>query len=106
MTKHPPPPPCPSRTPKYAAITSTRVALGYSAATAMLEAQRCLNCKNPQCVKGCPVNVRIPEFISKVKDGDFEGAYETISATNRPRRRLRPASVRRSGSARASASAA
>ena len=43
---------------------------------------RCLNCKDPQCVKGCPVNVRIPEFISKDKAGDYEGGYEVIAATN------------------------
>ena len=43
---------------------------------------RCLNCKDPQCVKGCPVNVRIPEFIAKVKEGDFEAGYEVIATTN------------------------
>ena len=46
------------------------------------EAQRCLNCKHKPCVKGCPVNVQIPEFIMKVAQGDFEGAYNKIKETN------------------------
>ena len=46
------------------------------------EAQRCLNCKNRPCVAGCPVNVRIPEFIAKVAEGDFAAAYEIITSTN------------------------
>ena len=58
------------------------VALGYTAEMAVDEAQRCLNCKNPQCVSGCPVNVRIPEFIAKVAAGDFDGAYSVITSTN------------------------
>ncbi len=58
------------------------VALGYTERMAVDEAQRCLNCKNMPCVSGCPVNIRIPDFISKVKEGDFEGAYEIISATS------------------------
>ena len=55
------------------------VAIGYDEKTALDEAARCLNCKKPLCVEGCPVKVRIPEFIAKVKEGDFEGAYEIIS---------------------------
>ncbi len=58
------------------------VALGYTAEMAVDEAQRCLSCKNPQCVSGCPVNVRIPEFIAKVAAGDFDGAYSVITSTN------------------------
>lgn len=58
------------------------VAEGYAADTAINEAQRCLNCKNKPCVSGCPVNVRIPEFIAKVAEGDFEGAYQIITTTN------------------------
>jgi len=58
------------------------VALGYTPEMAIAEAKRCLNCKNMPCVSGCPVNVRIPEFIKAVSEGDFLGAYEIISLTN------------------------
>ena len=58
------------------------VALGYTEEMALEEASRCLNCKNKPCVSGCPVNVRIPEFIAEVNKGDFEKAYEIITATN------------------------
>ncbi len=58
------------------------VSLGYTAEMAVEEAKRCLNCKKPQCVEGCPVNIRIPEFISKVAEGDFAAAYEVITSTN------------------------
>lgn len=58
------------------------VALGYSEEVAIAEAQRCLNCKNKPCVSGCPVNIAIPDFISKVKTGDFEGAYSIISESS------------------------
>ena len=58
------------------------VALGYTAEMAIDEAQRCLGCKHKPCVNGCPVNVRIPEFIGKVAEGDFAAAYEIISSTN------------------------
>ncbi len=58
------------------------VALGYSAETAVEEAKRCLNCKNRPCVAGCPVSVKIPEFIAHMKDGRFEEAYQTIRETN------------------------
>ena len=58
------------------------VALGYTEEVAIAEANRCLNCKNRPCVEGCPVNIRIPEFITKIKEGDFEGAYQTISITS------------------------
>ncbi len=58
------------------------VALGYTEETAIAEANRCLNCKKPVCVEGCPVNVKIPEFISLVAKGDFKAAYEKISETN------------------------
>ena len=78
MTKHP----MPEQDPQVRAKNFNEVALGYGSFTARLEAMRCLNCKDPQCVKGCPVNVRIPEFISKVKAGDYEGGYEVIAATN------------------------
>ncbi len=55
------------------------VALGYTKEQAIDEAKRCLNCKNRPCVAGCPVNIKIPEFITKVADGDFEGAYQVIA---------------------------
>ncbi len=58
------------------------VAQGYTEEMAVEEAQRCLNCKNRPCEQGCPVNVKIPEFIMKIKDGDFLEAYETITQTN------------------------
>ena len=46
-----------------------------------LEASRCLNCKNPQCVKGCPVNIQIPDFIKALKEDDLEKAGEVIRQT-------------------------
>lgn len=58
------------------------VAQGYTEEQAINEARRCLNCKNRPCVSGCPVGVRIPEFIEKVAQGDFEGAYAVIKQTN------------------------
>ena len=58
------------------------VATGYTEEMAMEEASRCLNCKNKPCVSGCPVNVRIPEFVAKVAEGKFEEAYEIITSTN------------------------
>ena len=58
------------------------VSLGYTAEMAVEEAKRCLSCKKPLCVGGCPVNIRIPEFIAKVAEGDFAAAYEIITSTN------------------------
>ena len=72
----------PTQEAKVRARNFQEVALGYSEEIAVAEAQRCLNCKNQPCVTGCPVNIRIPEFISKIKAGDFEGAYQTISVTS------------------------
>lgn len=60
----------------------SEVTLGYTAETAIDEAQRCLNCKTRPCMNGCPVGVKIPEFISLVASGDFEGAYNKITETN------------------------
>ena len=58
------------------------VALGYTAEMAVEEAGRCMGCKKQPCVDGCPVNVRIPEFIAEVKEGNFDKAYEIIHDTN------------------------
>lgn len=58
------------------------VALGYTSEMAKEEASRCMGCKKQPCVSGCPVNVRIPEFIAKVKDGKFMEAYDIIHETN------------------------
>lgn len=58
------------------------VALGYTEEQALSEAERCLNCKNKPCMNGCPVMVKIPEFIQKVREKDYEGAYEVISETS------------------------
>ncbi|MBQ8782776.1 MAG: NADPH-dependent glutamate synthase [Clostridia bacterium] len=74
--------PMPSQDPKVRARNFQEVALGYDEATAIDEALRCLNCKNPLCVTGCPVNIHIPEFIAKIKEGDFEGAYQIIHKTS------------------------
>jgi glutamate synthase (NADPH/NADH) small chain len=58
------------------------VALGYNGNNAREEAERCLNCKDRPCMQGCPVGVKIPEFISLINCGDFEGAYQKIKETN------------------------
>ena len=58
------------------------VALGYTPEIAVEEANRCLNCKNRPCVNGCPVNIEIPDFISRIKEQDFEGAYQVISRSS------------------------
>lgn len=58
------------------------VTTGYTVEMALDEAERCLNCKNKPCMQGCPVSVKIPEFISKIKEKDFEGAYQKIKETN------------------------
>ena len=52
----------------------SEVALGYDEKTAVIEAQRCLNCRHQPCVNGCPVNERIPDFHQKSAAGEFEGA--------------------------------
>ena len=72
--------PMPSQTPQVRAHNFDEVALGYSEEQALDEAQRCLNCRNFPCVQGCPVNIHIPEFIAKIREEDFEGAYQVIAA--------------------------
>ena len=58
------------------------VALGYTKEQAVDEANRCLHCKHKPCVAGCPVAIDIPEFIAKIKEEDFEGAYQIISKSS------------------------
>lgn len=65
--------------PKVRAKNFEEVCYGYNEEEAVAEAARCLNCKNAQCMKGCPVSINIPAFIEQVKNRDFEGAYQTIS---------------------------
>lgn len=68
--------------PKVRATNFEEVCLGYTMDEAMEEASRCLNCKNAQCVKGCPVSINIPGFVAAVKDGDMAKAYEVISESS------------------------
>lgn len=68
--------------PEIRAKNFDEVCLGYNEEEAKAEASRCLNCKNAQCVKGCPVSINIPEFISKVKEGDFAEAYKVIGRSS------------------------
>ena len=72
----------PSQDAKVRARNFSEVALGYDEATAIDEALRCLECKNMPCVSGCPVNIHIPRFISKIKEGDFEAAYQIIAKSS------------------------
>ena len=78
----------PARTPmpvqdaKLRAHNFDEVALGYTEEMALLEAARCLGCKHMPCVDGCPVKIQIPAFIAKIREGDFEGAYQVITATS------------------------
>lgn len=58
------------------------VSLGYGEEEALEEANRCLGCKNPKCVEGCPVSVNIPSFISFIKKGDFSASFEELSKYN------------------------
>ena len=74
--------PMPSQEPDVRNKNFLEVALGYTEEQALDEAQRCLNCKNPLCVQGCPVNVHIPEFIHKIVEKDYEGAYQVIHETS------------------------
>ena len=74
--------PMPEQDPVERSRNFKEVAVGYTAEMAIEEAGRCLQCKNPKCVSGCPVNIHIPEFIAKVAEGDFAAAYEIISDTN------------------------
>ena len=72
----------PSQDPKVRVNNFNEVALGFDADTATAEAKRCLQCKNPQCVKGCPVNVNIPGFVGKIASGDIDGAATILEKDN------------------------
>lgn len=74
--------PMPSQDPGERIHNFEEVAQGYTLEMAMEEAARCIGCKNKPCVNGCPVNVRIPEFIACVQRGDIPAAYEIIKSTN------------------------
>ncbi len=74
--------PMPEQDPQVRSGNFQEVALGYTAEMAVEEAQRCLQCKKPLCVSGCPVNIHIPEFIAQVARGEFKAAYEIIRQTN------------------------
>ena len=74
--------PMPEQDPLVRAGNFDEVALGYTKELAIAEAKRCLNCPNPLCRTGCPVSVRIPEFIAKVVEEDFDAAYDILTSTN------------------------
>ena len=74
--------PMPEQDPNVRNKNFKEVTLGYTAEMAINEAKRCLQCKKPHCVEGCPVNIHIPEFIHEVAEGNFEKAYEIITDTN------------------------
>ena len=68
--------------PQVRAHNFSEVCLGYTADEAQCEASRCINCKNAQCMKGCPVAINIPGFVEQVKNGNFEAAYQIISESS------------------------
>ena len=74
--------PMPEQAPDVRNKNFEEVTLGYTEEMALNEAARCLNCKNMPCVSGCPVNIHIPQFISKVAEGNFKAAYKIIAETN------------------------
>lgn len=74
--------PMPEQDPIVRAANFEEVAEGYTAQMAINEAMRCLKCRKKPCTKGCPVMVRIPEFVAKIAEGDFEAAYQIISDTS------------------------
>ncbi len=74
--------PMPHQDPKVRARNFEEVAMGYSQADAIAEANRCLQCKNPTCKEGCPVNVQIPEFIKALREGDMEASAQALKEKN------------------------
>ena len=74
--------PIPEQPPQVRRSNFKEVSLGYTPEMAMQEAARCLTCKTPACVEGCPVNVPIPRFIKAIKEGDFKKAISIIKEAN------------------------
>lgn len=72
----------PMQSPEERIRNFDEVTLGYTEDMAVEEANRCLDCKNPLCVSGCPVHIHIPKFIAKIRERDFEGAYEILCASS------------------------
>src|SRR4030042_2977552 len=72
----------PEQEPKVRARNFNEVPLGYAPELAQLEASRCLQCKKPKCMEGCPVEVEIPAFIKLIQEGDFAGAARKIKEKN------------------------
>ncbi len=72
----------PCQDPQVRAHNFEEVALGYTREMAVEEAQRCLQCKNPKCVQGCPVNISIPNFINKIVENDFLGAAQVLKMSS------------------------
>ena len=72
----------PALDPHKRAVLMNEVAMGYTDEQARIEAERCLNCKNKPCVKGCPVGIPIPEFIAEIQKGDYKKAVDIIKTTN------------------------
>ena len=71
--------PMPEQAPDVRNKNFLEVCTGYTEEQAINEAMRCLRCRKKPCVSGCPVNIKIPDFIAKVAEGDFEAAYDIIS---------------------------
>ena len=82
--------PMPEQDPQVRNHNFLEVAQGYTLEQAMNEAQRCIHCKNPACVSGCPVGIPIPDFLAKVAEGDIAAAYDDPVQRQRPARHLRP----------------
>ncbi|MGD0276341.1 MAG: dihydropyrimidine dehydrogenase, partial [Syntrophales bacterium] len=72
----------PEQEPRVRVCNFEEVPLGYSEETAVLEAKRCIQCKKPGCISGCPVEVHIPEFIHLIAEGDYVGAARRLKETN------------------------
>ena len=68
--------------PDVRAVNFEEVCFGYTEEEAMEEASRCLNCKKPKCMQGCPVSIEIPDFLMQVKEGNFEESYQILSRSS------------------------